>query len=383
MSTFFIGGILGRRLTIIVGSIWMLIGAIIQTFSSSVGVVIFGRIVSGIGMGLINASVPVYQAEMSPALSRGQLVAIDLVVLNCGIALSYWCCYGFNFSGLQGNVTWRVPIALQCVFIVGIFLIALILPDTPRWYATRNRNAEALTVLARLRGKPEDSCEILEEFNDIQATILHEAMSKKSGWLSLVKPSDGWKDDVLRSRRRLFLACFIQAAQQLGGINALIYYSSTLFSQSLKFGSRDSAKLAGGLNMVLILGSLMSIFLVDRVGRRKLLLPCIAAMSFVFVLQTIFVKNIQAETATTGVKNAAVAMLFFFELFFSIGFQATVWMIPSEILPLNIRTQGSALSTGSNWVSRTEELRAQLLCNQQLISPLLSPCALFRSATSS
>lgn len=135
--------------------------------------------------------------------------------------------------------------------------------------------------------------------------------------------------------------------------------------------------------MVLILGSLMSIFLVDRVGRRKLLLPCIAAMSFVFVLQTIFVKNIQAGTATTGVKNAAVAMLFFFELFFSIGFQATVWMIPSEILPLNIRTQGSALSTGSNWVSRAMRPTHHSHARYQTDLPPLSCLHPGRFATSS
>lgn len=108
--------------------------------------------------------------------------------------------------------------------------------------------------------------------------------------------------------------------------------------------------MAGYLNMILILGSVISIFLVDRVGRRLLLMPCISGMSLVCVLQTIFVKQIQAGTANASVSNAAVAMLFLFDLFFSIGFQATIWMIPSEILPLNIRIQGSALSTASNWI---------------------------------
>lgn len=74
-------------------------------------------------------------------------------------------------------------------------------------------------------------------------------------------------------------------------------------------------------------------------------------MSLVFILQTIFVRQIETGTASIEVERAAVAMLFLFELFFSLGFQATVWMIPSEILPLNIRTQGSALSTASNWIN--------------------------------
>lgn len=103
--------------------------------------------------------------------------------------------------------------------------------------------------------------------------------------------------------------------------------------------------------MVLILGAVISIFLVDRLGRRPLLLSCISGMSLVFICQTVFVKRIAEGIASAAVGNAAVAMLFLFELFFSVGFQATVWMIPSEVLPLSIRTQGSALSTASNWVS--------------------------------
>lgn len=350
MSTFVIGSILGRRQSILFGSLWLLAGAIIQACSNTVGVMIAGRIIAGVGMGIVNATVPVLQAEMSPAVSRGQLVAIDLVVLNCGIVVSYWVDYAFNFSGLTGAATWKVPIALQCVFIAAIFLIALIIPDTPRWYASRGRSEEALSVLARLRSSSVDDVLVQTQFNDIQQAITHEELEQKSGWLSLIKPGKGWSDDSLQTRKRLGLACFIQAAQQLGGINALIYYSSTLFSASLNLAEQPSAILAGGLNMVLILGAFISIFLVDRVGRRPLLLSCISGMSFVFVLQTIFVFKIQNNSANSSIRNAAVAMLFLFEFFFSVGFQATVWMIPSEVLPLSIRTQGSALSTASNWI---------------------------------
>lgn len=132
---------------------------------------------------------------------------------------------------------------------------------------------------------------------------------------------------------------------------SLIYYSSTLFSESLKLAKKPSAQLAGVLNMVLVLGSFISIFLVDRLGRKPLLLSCISGMSLVFIIQTVLVKKVQEGTASTSDSNGAVLMLFLFMLFFSIGFQATVWMIPSEVLPLSIRTKGSALSTASNWVS--------------------------------
>lgn len=350
MSTFVIGNPLGRRLTILFGSFWMFFGAIMQAGSSSVGVMIFARIVTGFGMGIINSTVPILQSEMSPAWSRGQLVAVDLMILNCGIALSYWVDYGFAFSSIKGAIAWRLPVALQLVFIVGIVFAALILPDTPRWYIATGREDAGLNVLARLKDRPEDDAEVVQEFQEIKRTVEHERATSRSGWLHLLTPGKGWKDDALRTRRRLLLACFIQAAQQLGGINALIYYSSTLFKQSIHFDDQDAARLAGGLNMTLIVGSVIAIFLVDRVGRRKLLLPMISGMSLVFAMQSGFVHAIQNGTASKNTRNAAVAMLFLFNLFFSIGFQATVWMIPSEILPLHIRTRGSALSTASNWI---------------------------------
>ncbi|MCO5585460.1 hypothetical protein L7F22_039393 [Adiantum nelumboides] len=355
LSTFVMGEKLGRRMTIIFGAQWMIAGAIIQAAASTVGVLIFGRLVCGIGMGIINATVPVLQAETSPAFSRGKLVAIDLTVLNCGIVISYWIDYAFNFGApsLKGDsICWRLPIALQCVFIIFIILCALVIPDTPRWLIKKGRTEEAKEVIARLLNSSTTETKVEKQFAEIKEALEHEQREadRVHGWRGLIAPGGGWSDDSLQTRKRWLLACFIQAAQQLGGINALIYYSSTLFKKSIGLSDKDSALLAGGLNMCLILGSTISIFLIDVVGRKMLLLPCIAGMSAVMVVQTGLVYKTQQPNSSKVYGRAASAMLFIFELFFSIGFQATVWLIPSEVLPLRIRTQGSALSTASNWI---------------------------------
>ncbi|SNX86572.1 probable sugar transporter [Melanopsichium pennsylvanicum] len=343
LSTFLIGDYLGRRRTILLCSLIMIVGAIIQAASSSVGVMILGRIISGLGMGAINSTVPVLQAETAPAISRGQLVALDLTVLNLGIVIAYWVDYAFGFSSLTGSKVWRIPIALQCVFIVFLMACTLVIPDTPRWLAKKGREAEAIAVLERLHDASIDSPEVQKSFAGIQQALELERAASNTGWSAL------FVSDRIRTRKRLFLACFIQAAQQLSGINALIYYSGTLFSQSLGFDSNKSALMAGGLNMCLILGSTLSIFLIDRVGRKKLLIPCIAGMSAVMCVQTGLVKKTQSG-GDPSYGRAAAGMLFTFEFFFSLGFQATVWLIPSEVLPLLIRTKGSALSTASNWI---------------------------------
>lgn len=105
---------------------------------------------------------------------------------------------------------------------------------------------------------------------------------------------------------------------------------------------KEAALMSGGLNMCLILGSTLSIFAIDRIGRRRLLLPCIAGMSLVMIIQSIVIKKIGDDASASKVYGrVASSMLFLFELFFSLGFQATVWLIPSEILPLTIRTKGA------------------------------------------
>lgn len=257
--------------------------------------------------------------------------------------VSYWVDYAFGFSSLTGSKVWRIPIALQCVFIGILMACTLVIPDTPRWLASKGREAEAVAVLERLHNASIDSPEVQKSFAGIQQALEHERAASNTGWRALTA------SDRIHTRKRLFLACFIQAAQQLSGINALIYYSGTLFSKSIGLDAHKSALMAGGLNMCLILGSTISIFLVDRVGRKKLLIPCITGMALVMCAQTGLVKKTQ-EGGSPIYGRAASAMLFVFEFFFSLGFQATVWLIPSEVLPLLIRTKGSALSTASNWI---------------------------------
>ncbi|CAO1626662.1 unnamed protein product [Parajaminaea phylloscopi] len=357
LVSFVIGTPLGRCRTIVVGGVILEVGAALQGAAHSTSCLIVGRVVAGLGMGLVNSTVPMLLAECTPPtdrglFSRGKLVALALTILNCGIVLSYWIGFAFNFSGLTGNITWRFPILLQSLFIVAIVAVAMVIPDTPRWYVARGQSHHAATVLARLQGKPVDDDGVQSLLQHIQHTHAHEVSAAKNRgfWILMFNPGGNGRDDGVQTRRRWLLACFIQAAQQLGGINALIYYSSTLFVVSIGLDKRQAAALAGGLNTVLIVGAALSIALIDRLGRRPLLLASASAMSAVFVVQAGLVSRIQAGKASRGISNAAVAMLFLFELFFSIGFQATVWLIPSEILPLKIRTRGSALSTASNWI---------------------------------
>ncbi|OAA56243.1 sugar transporter STL1 [Niveomyces insectorum RCEF 264] len=339
----FYGERLGRRKTVGLGCTIMVVGAVLQASSYSRAQMIVGRIVSGWGMGLINSTVPVIQAEFSPKASRGIYVCAQLSTLNFGIFLVYWIDYGF--SKHLGSYAWRVPVILQCICIIPMFFILLIIPETPRWLAAHDRPEECLAVLKRIKRDALDEQEIQRLHGFILQTVAYETSIGAGSWKDLLK------EDHIKSRKRLLIACGIQSFQQLGGNNAVIYYSSTLFQKSVGFDANMSALMSGFLQTWFFVASFIPWFLIDRIGRRPLLLSMISLMAAVMVVQAALIYQVQFETAISHAAGiGAAVMLFLFLGAFTVGFQATVWVYPSEILPLRLRQRGSSISTASNWI---------------------------------
>jgi MFS family permease len=268
-------------------------GAILQATSYQLAQMIVARIVSGIGMGFINSTVPVLQAEFSPKATRGRYVCAQLSTLNFGIFMVYWIDYAFSTveDGVKTSFIWRVPTILQCIFLIPMIFIVMIIPETPRWLAARDRNEEALDVLTRLNKGKMSLEEIQSMHTDIVRTVAIEKSIGAGSWGDLLK------SDSIQSRRRLLIACSIQAFQQLGGINALIYYSGTLFQESLGFDAHLSGLMSGFLNTWFFVASFIPWFLIDRVGRRPLLLSMVSLMAAVMAVQAALVYNTQHKTS--------------------------------------------------------------------------------------
>jgi sugar porter (SP) family MFS transporter len=226
-----------------------------------------------------------------------------------------------------------------------MFLLLLIVPESPRWLASHSQPEASLAVLQSLHKHDMTPAQVTALHADIMHTCAYEAALGAGKW------SDLLHNDAIQSQRRFLIACAIQAFQQLGGINALIYYSNTLFSSSLGFDDHLAALMSGFLQTWFFVASFIPWALIDRIGRRPLLLSCITFMSAVMVVQTGLIYNVEKGTSiakSCGI--AAAAMLFLFEGAFTIGFQATVWVYPSEILPLRLRQRGSSVSTACNWI---------------------------------
>ena len=141
-------------------------------------------------------------------------VCAQLSTLNFGIFFCYWIDYAF--SSHDESFAWRVPVILQCIFLVPMLLLLLIIPESPRWLVAHGREDEALEVLQRLRDGIEDQVAVHRLHQDIVQTVALEASMGVGSWKDL------FKSDRIKSRRRLLIACAIQSFQQLGGINAII-----------------------------------------------------------------------------------------------------------------------------------------------------------------
>lgn len=190
-----------------------------------------------------------------------KVVCAQLSTANFGIFFVYWIDYAFSTH--ISSYAWRIPVVLQCMFIIPMMFILWIIPESPRWLAAHDRPNECFAVLQRLRCN-EDQVIVQRLHGEILQTVEYETSIGAGSWKDLLR------NDRIKSQRRLLIACAIQSFQQLGGINAVIYYSGTLFEKSIGFDAHMSSLMSGFLQTWFFVASLIPWFLIDRIGRRPL-----------------------------------------------------------------------------------------------------------------
>lgn len=316
----------GRRRLIIIAAIIFAVGAIGTATVPDVGLLIAGRIVVGIAIGIASEVTPLYISEVSPSGTRGSLVSLNQLAITIGIVISYLVDY--SLSAIQG---WRYMLGLAAIpaMILGIGMLPL--PDTPRWLVNHNEMDKARKVLKRIRG----TVDVEGELNDIQSSLQRQRGGRAELFNPMVKPA-------------LIIGVSLAIFQQVTGINTVIYYAPTIF-EFAGITSASSAILATvAVGIVNVVMTVVAIALLDRVGRRPLLLIGLAGMIFSLgLLGTAFF--LPSLLGLLGDMAAAGLMLYVAS--FAIGLGPVFWLLISEIYPLRVRGLAMSIASEANWGS--------------------------------
>ncbi|KAK7423934.1 hypothetical protein QQX98_000806 [Neonectria punicea] len=334
IATVFLGNLLGRRKMIFFGTAIMVVGAILQASAFTLEHFIIGRIITGLGNGGNTSTVPMWQSETCSPHKRGKLVLIEGALITCGIFISYWVDFGLAFA--PGSVAWRFPLAFQLVFCFFILAFVMSLPESPRWLMLKDREEEARDVIAAIADLDLHDKYVENEFRAIKETTAE--MSKGTF-------SDMFRRNKNRNLHRTILAFCNQMFQQISGINLITYYAAKIYSD-LGMSPTTSRLLAALNGTEYFIASFPAIWLVERVGRRKLMLFGAVGQSATMAI----LAGVGSRENNQACQIAGIVFLFVFNTFFAVGWLGMTWLYPAEITPLRIRAPANALSTSSNWI---------------------------------
>ncbi|KAL4928116.1 sugar porter family MFS transporter [Aspergillus undulatus] len=348
---------ISRRYSIVVAVAIFIVGSVLQTAAVDYAMLTVGRTIGGIGIGMLSMVAPLYISEISPPECRGALLVLEELCIVFGIVIAYWTTYGTRY--MAGEWAWRLPFLLQMV--PGFILLAgvIMLPFSPRWLASKGRHDEALQSLSRLRRLPITDHRVQQELLDIKIEVrFHQEMNAEKhptlqgpgAKKSLQRELASWADCFRKGCwRRTQVGVLVMFFQQFVGINALIYYSPTLFeTMGLEYDMQ--LLMSGIINVTQLIGVLTSIWTMDGLGRRALLLwgAAIMGISHIIIaaLVGIYSDNWPAHRPQGW---TSVAFLFLYMLAFGGTWGSVGWALPSEVFSSFLRAKGVALATCGSW----------------------------------
>ena len=319
-----VADLIGRRLTVLITAVIFVVGVLLAAFTPTFPVLLVARIVIGLAVGSASMVVPLYIGEVVPPRVRGGLVSLNQLAITAGILVSYLIDYG-----LSGSANWRLMFGLAAIPAVLLFVGMLFQKESPHWLIRQDRIDEARDVLKRVRNDDDD---IDGEIREVQ-----EVSRKQAGTRELLSPS---------IRPLVFVGVMLAVFQQITGINTVIYYAPTLL-QGAGFGS-SAALLANVVNGAVNVGmTIVAIWLLDRAGRRPLLLSGTAGMAVGMAITAC--AFLGGENLHGALAIVAVIGLLVYTGSFAIGLGPVFWLLIAEIYPLRIRGAAMSVATMANW----------------------------------
>ncbi|CEL09277.1 Putative Sugar/inositol transporter [Aspergillus calidoustus] len=331
---------IGRINGLFIGSIFAAVGGALQAAIQSSDFMLVARVITGIGTGALTGITPVLVSETSSAQHRGGFLGYVFIANYLGISVAYWLSFGLAFiNNGYSDIRWRFLLAFQCVPAILLVLFIKMLPDSPRYYASVGRNEEARDLLTRIREHKATPEEIEREYLEIVAMAQDSQPSSPIQFGKILVGRGGRPGANLG--RRAWLCVWLQIMGSWTGITAVTAYSPVLLSQA-GYSDLTQNGLAGGLNTIGIIGTIISAQIVDRIGRRMcLMLGALSLFIVEVVAGSVYEASLQNPDKASQYAPAAVAMLFLFNLAYASTWGTVAFLIPTEIFPSDLRAQGN------------------------------------------
>ena len=319
---------LGRKKSILAGAVLFIVGALWSAFSPDVASLVCARVLLGLAVGFASYTAPLYIAEIAPERYRGSMISMYQMMLTTGIVVAFLSDAALSYSG-----NWRLMLGIIALPALVLFIGVLFLPNSPRWLAATGRYRDAKQVLSRLRSSDE---QVEKELDDIRESL----QVKQSGW-SLFQSNPHF-------RRSVGLGILLQVMQQFTGMNVVMYYAPKIFAIA---GFASTSEQMWGtvvVGMTNMLATLIAVGLVDRWGRKPMLLTSFLIMAVGMGALGLFIHN---GIDSTAMQYAAIVVLLLFIVGFAMAAGPVIWLLCSEVQPLKGRDFGITLSTTTNWVA--------------------------------
>jgi SP family arabinose:H+ symporter-like MFS transporter len=317
---------LGRKKALFLSAILFTLSALGAALPRNLTEFAAARFAGGIAIGAASVLAPMYIAEVSPARIRGRLVSLNQMTIVTGILLSYFVNWVLSYSGPE---SWRWMFAVAALPSVTFFVALFFVPESPRWLVEAGREREAFGVLARVNGAVIAG----QELGSIRAAVAEETGTLRE----LIEPG---------VRRALVVAVVLAVMQQWTGVNSVLFYGSVILTEHVG-GHTGSAALGANVLIGLInfLMTFVAIALIDKAGRKALLIASSAAMGACLAGMAVAFRMAQPPA------YLVIALMLMAVASFAAGLGPGVWVVLSEIFPNRIRGRAMSIATVSLWVA--------------------------------
>ncbi|KAF2768139.1 general substrate transporter [Teratosphaeria nubilosa] len=355
----FVTDILGRKKAIMLGCIIWVIGSTLICASQNVGMLVVGRVINGLAVGIESAQVPVYVSELAPPSKRGRVVGAQQWAITWGILIMYYISYGCSFIG-GGSSTgtdpaaFRVPWGLQMLPAILLFFAMFVMPESPRWLAKKDLWEDCRNVLTAVHGKGNpDSPLVRFELQEIRDMVEFERHNRDVSYLELFYP---------KMINRTMIGLSMQIWSQLTGMNVMMYYITYVFGMAGYTGNADL--LASSIQYIInVVMTVPALIWIDRWGRRWPLLVGAALMAAFMYANGGIMKSCgtvvpggiggvpeESMSLSGSPAKGLIACTYLFVASYAPTWGPVSWIYPPELYPLRLRGKGVALSTSGNWI---------------------------------